>query len=60
MATLELAGNGAGFELRHPLAREHDEAPEQPVIRREFQKCLPSPRRSEDAAGLHRRLPQWE
>ena len=59
MTKPELAGAGLGLELWRLLIREH-EAPEQPVVQREFQKRWAYPKRCKDAAELRRRLPQWE
>eukprot|EP00969_Alexandrium_andersonii_P067721 2988066-Alexandrium_andersonii.AAC.1 len=59
MARPELAGDGLGLELRRLIIREH-EAPEQPVVQREFQKRLAYPKRCRDASELRARLPEWE
>eukprot|EP00969_Alexandrium_andersonii_P068065 3002029-Alexandrium_andersonii.AAC.1 len=55
----ELAGDALGLELRRPVVREH-EAPEQPVVQREFQKCWARPKRCRGATELQARLPAWE
>eukprot|EP00969_Alexandrium_andersonii_P308748 13645925-Alexandrium_andersonii.AAC.1 len=59
MAKPELAGDTLGLELWRLLAREH-EAPEQPVVQREFQKRWACPKRCRDAAELWARLPKLE
>eukprot|EP00969_Alexandrium_andersonii_P096813 4273997-Alexandrium_andersonii.AAC.1 len=59
MTKPELAGDALGFELWRLLAREH-EAPEQPVVQREFQKRWAHPKRCRDTAELRSRLPEWE
>ena len=51
MTLPELAGDGLGLELRCLLIRER-EAPEQPVVQREFQKRWADPRRCKDAQEL--------
>eukprot|EP00969_Alexandrium_andersonii_P284710 12585688-Alexandrium_andersonii.AAC.1 len=56
MTKTELAGGGFGLELRRLLIREH-EAPEQPVVQREFQKRWAYPKRCKDASELRVRLP---
>eukprot|EP00969_Alexandrium_andersonii_P345349 15265710-Alexandrium_andersonii.AAC.1 len=58
MAKPELGGDGFGLELRRLLIREH-EAPEQPVVQREFQKRWAYPKRCKDASELRMRLPEW-
>eukprot|EP00969_Alexandrium_andersonii_P190796 8428679-Alexandrium_andersonii.AAC.1 len=59
MTKPEVAGDALGFELRRLLVREH-EAPEQPVIQREFQKHWAHPKRCRGAAELRARRPEWE
>eukprot|EP00969_Alexandrium_andersonii_P139903 6189336-Alexandrium_andersonii.AAC.1 len=59
MTKPELAGDGLGLELRRLLIHER-EAPEQPVVQREFQKRWAYPRRCRDASELRTRLPEWE
>eukprot|EP00969_Alexandrium_andersonii_P287858 12726064-Alexandrium_andersonii.AAC.1 len=59
MTKPELAGDGLGLELWRLLMREH-EAPEQPVVQREFQKRWAYPRRCKGASELRTRLPEWE
>eukprot|EP00975_Prorocentrum_lima_P041136 8644331-Prorocentrum_lima.AAC.1 len=59
MTKPELAGPGNGLELWRLLIREH-EAPEQPIIQREYQKRWAYPHQCKTAAELRERLPQWE
>eukprot|EP00969_Alexandrium_andersonii_P102773 4535262-Alexandrium_andersonii.AAC.1 len=59
MTEPELAGDGPGLELRRLLVRVH-EAPEQPVVQREFQNRWAYSKRCRDAAELRVRLPEWE
>eukprot|EP00969_Alexandrium_andersonii_P026064 1137637-Alexandrium_andersonii.AAC.1 len=56
MTEPELAGDALGLDLRRLLAHEH-EAPEQPVVQREFQKRWACPKRCRGAAELRARPP---
>eukprot|EP00969_Alexandrium_andersonii_P203086 8974401-Alexandrium_andersonii.AAC.1 len=59
MTKPELAGDGVGLELWRLLIREH-EAPEQPVVQREFQERWAYPKRCRYASEPRARLPEWE
>ena len=59
MTLPDLAGDAMGLELWCLLVREH-EAPEQPLVQREFQKRWAYPRRCTDSHELRARVPQWE
>eukprot|EP00969_Alexandrium_andersonii_P018798 820710-Alexandrium_andersonii.AAC.1 len=59
MTKPELAGDALGLELWRLLVGER-EAPEQPVVQREFQKRWAYPKRCRGAAELRARLPGWE
>ena len=54
-----MAGESRGLELWRLLIREH-EAPEQPIIQREFQRQWQFPKKCKDAEELRARLPEWE
>eukprot|EP00969_Alexandrium_andersonii_P186561 8242483-Alexandrium_andersonii.AAC.1 len=58
MTEPELVGDGLGLEFWCLLIRAR-EAPEQPVVQREFQQRWAYPKRCKDAAGPWARLPVW-
>eukprot|EP00969_Alexandrium_andersonii_P039388 1726131-Alexandrium_andersonii.AAC.1 len=59
MTKPELTGIGDGLELRRLLIRER-EAPEQPIVQREYHKRWACPCERKDAAVPLERLPRWE
>eukprot|EP00974_Lingulodinium_polyedra_P021716 2098262-Lingulodinium_polyedra.AAC.1 len=59
MTKPDLAGDARGLELWRLLVREH-EAPEQPIVQREYRRKYQNPVRCKDANELKTRLPAWE